>query len=431
MLRIGFKFGLMLLVLCLVVFAKKVKPYNGEKVTLEVHLFQPHDETVKAMLPEFNKKYPHIKVNTKVQAFGDHHVTLQTAFAAKNNVPDVAYVEIQFVGSLGSGGGFDNLMAKPYNAKQYEKVMAVAAWRRAQSKKGVLFAIPVDVAPGCAYYNVELLERIGMKIEDLKTMNDLFNAGKKVTKDWDGDGKVDTYLIADPFNFMRIFLASDDYYFFDKRGKPRLNRQRMKDGMTWYKKICDAGLSPRICEWCPEWYATFQNGTTLFQFSGAWLAGYLKSWMAPKQIGKYRVAELPAPAFGQPRMKALRGGSFIGIPKDANRKNKGAAWEFIKFCCLNDKVQLNNYRLIDAFPAKTTVWNDPMFDEPIEYLGGQKARNLWRKIMKEAPDQYVNEHDRTAFTLLADALEDVRTGKATVDEAVNKMQEQIEKIVSR
>lgn len=427
MMRTGFKLALVLLVSCMLIYAAKPKAYRGEKVTLEVHLFQPHDQTVKALLPDFNKKYPNIEVKVKSQAFNEHHTALQTIIAAKTEVPDVAFVEIQFVGPMGSGGGFDNLFQKPFKAQQYEKVMAVASWRRAQSEKGNLFAMPVDVAPGCAYYNIELLEKIGMKVEDLKTMEDLFEAGKKVTKDWDGDGKVDAHLIADPFNFMRIFLASDQYYFFDKKGKPQLNRQRMKDGMMWYKKICDAGLSPRIGEWSPEWYATFQNSTTLFQFSGAWLAGYLKSWIAPKQVGKFRVAELPAPAAGKPRMRALRGGSFIGIPKDSNMKKKGAAWEFIKYCCLTDKVQLDNYRLIDAFPAKTTVWNDPMFDEPIPYLGEQKARVLWRKLMKEAPDQYVNEHDRTAFTLLTDALEDVRTGKSTVDAAANKMQAEIKK----
>lgn len=404
------------------------KVYRGEKVILEVMTYQPLGNSIKEMLPAFKKQFPNITVKVKEQGFNEHHTALQTLIAARKGLPDVAFVEIQFVGPMGTGGGFENLFSKPFNAKKYEMEIAPAAWRRAQARKNDLFAIPVDVAPGCGYYNVDLLRMAGMKAEDIKTMDDLFELGKRVTIDTDGDGKIDKYLISDPFNIMRIFLDSDKFNFFDEKGKPQLNRPRMIEAVTWFKKVVDAGLTPRIGEWSPEWYATFQNGTCAFQFSGCWLAGYLKDWIAPKQVGKFVVAELPAPSVGKPRMRALRGGSYAGIPLEAKDKKKGAAWEFIKFYSLNDKVQLDNYKGRDAFPAKISTWNDPMFEEPVPYLyGEQKARRLWRKLMKEAPDQYVHEGDRVAFTLLGTALEDVRTGRKTPQQACDDMQKEIEK----
>ena len=84
------------------------------------------------------------------------------------------------------------------------------------------------------------------------------------------------------------------------------------------------------------------------------------------------------------------------------------------------------YKEADAFPAYMPAWNDPIFDEGIEYIGGQKARQLWKKIALEIPEVYVNEKDPVANSILMQALSEVLEGKKNVDKALKDAQEELE-----
>ena len=99
---------------------------------------------------------------------------------------------------------------------------------------------------------------------------------------------------------------------------------------------------------------------------GAWLAGHLKNWLAPDTAGKWRSAPLPAGAF------ASYGGSFYAIPKRA--AHKAEAWEFVRFMTADQQTQLDSLRTLDTFPALLSAQQDPVIDEPMPFLGGQKAR---------------------------------------------------------
>ncbi len=403
----------------------KVAPYNGEKVTVQLAVFAPLDKTAKRIIPAFKEKFPNIDIKLKSQGFDEHHTQLQASLAAGEGIPDLAFVEIDYVGALGGGGGFVNLLEEPYNAGPFKENMSLAAWKRGMTSEDSLVAIPIDVAPGTAYYNINLLKQANMKPEDIKSMDDLFELGKRVSKDLDGDGVNDQFLLANVNDIFRMIVGSDDYYYFDKDGNARLDRERIKVALKWVKKFYDAGMTANIRLWSQEWFATFQHGTCAFQFSGAWLAGYLKDWIAPKQFGKFRVAPLPSLEKGGKPMRAVRGGSFAAIPSKA--KNKAAAWEFIKFYTQDYKVQIDNYRQIDAFPALTTTWSDPMFEEADSYLGGQKARKLWLELIKQAPDQYVNPNDRLATSLIENVISEITLDKQPVDKAIANAQVELKK----
>jgi len=421
-----------LLILCAVLLVagigfSAVKPYAGEKVKLVLAVFPSLDAAYNASLPEFNKKYPNIEVEVRALGYGDHHNMLVTALAAGKGLPDVTVVEIGFVAQLGAGGGFENLLEAPYNAGQFKKFFTPYKWAQGSLGPKNLFAMPVDIAPGCVWYRKDVFDERKVDINKIEDIEDLFAAGKKLTFDKNGDGKIDHWLLGGANYIFNMIFFSAPQRFFDKNGKPALNAPRIKLAVSWAKKFRDAGYDAKIGDWSNEWYAALKEGTISYTPSGAWLGGHLKSWIAPDAKGKFRVAELPKlNKKDKNRMKMSQGGSFLAIPKKIPNVNKAAGWELIKYLCTDKQAQLIAYDKADAFPAYMPAWDDPVFDQGIDYIGGQKARKLWKEIALQIPEVYINEKDSIANSILSQALSEVLEGKKDVDTALNDAQKELE-----
>ena len=405
----------------------QVKPYAGEKVKLSLAVFPSLDAAYNACLPDFNKQYPNISVEVKALGYGDHHNMLVTALAAGKGLPDVTVVEIGYVAQLGAGGGFENLLEEPYNAGVYKKDFTPYKWAQGSLGPKNLFAMPVDIAPGCVWYRKDVFDKRKVDINKIVDIEDLFKAGKTLTFDDNGDGKVDHWLLGGANYIFNMIFFSAPQRFFDKNGKPALTSPRIKAAVSWAKKFRDAGYDAKIGDWSNEWYAALKEGTISYTPSGAWLGGHLKQWIAPDAKGKYRVAELPKLSKKDKKpMKMSQGGSFLSIPKKIPNVNKAAAWEVIKWLCTRVDAQLISYDKADAFPAYMPAWKDKVFEEGVDYIGGQKARILWRQIAMEIPEVYVNEKDSIANSILSQALSEVLEGKKDVETALADAQKELE-----
>jgi multiple sugar transport system substrate-binding protein len=409
-------------------WSEEVKDYNNEPVTITVACFPALDAAYSNLIPLFNKRYPFIKVDLQVLGYTEHHNKLTTTMAAGEGVPDVATVEVAYLGTLGGGGGFINLLEKPFNAGKYKEFFAPYMWAQASTSDKELIALPVDMGPGCAYYRTDVLGEVGVKIEDIKTMDDLFALGKKVRK-VDAKGKATRWLIANTRDIVEMYIRGDNIWYFDKNGVPALDRPQIRAGLTFAKRIRDAGYDAKIGSWTPEWYGALKDGAVAFQPSGAWLTGHLKNWMAPTAAGKWKVAKFPALKKGGKPLSVSWGGSFLAIPTTA--KYKGAAWKFIEFATTRVESQLMNYEKADAFPSLKAAWTNKIMSDPIEYLGGQKARLLWADIASSIPEVYVNEKDAVAASVLTTAVGKVLDEGKDIDKSIKEAQKTLENRVKR
>jgi len=253
----------------------------------------------------------------------------------------------------------------------------------------------------------------------MKTMEDWIEAGKKFAKDTDGDGANDRWLIADAANIFNIFARSGENRYFDEDGNCIVDSERFVKGMKITKKIRDLGLDAGAPAWSNEWTAALKNGTVLMEPTGAWLGGHLKSWIAPKAKGKWRATDLPNGMYAQ------NGGSFAGIPQDAEHKE--AAWKFIEFYSTNKDIQVENFKVADTFPSWKPAFNDPVMDQPVEYLGGQKARQMWVEAAKNVPNVVTNKNDMIAEQIVNSALSSVLDGSKDPKEALKDAKKLIER----
>ena len=393
----------------------------SEDVTITVATWA--DESLDETITAFNEVYPNINVETEITAIADHHTALLTRIAAGSEVPDVAFIEIAWVGQFANKGGFENLLTNPYNAGRYEDNIVSYAWAQANTSDGKLVAMPTDIAPATIFYRRDKLEEIGMDIEDIDTMEDWIKAGKKFAKDLDGDGENDRWLIADATNIYNMYAKSGAGRYFDEEGNCIVDQPQFVKAFKMAKKVRDLGLDAQIGEWTNEWYATFKEGTALIAPSGAWLGGHIKEWIAPDTVGQWGAVSLPD------NMLASWGGSFAGIPEAADEKE--AAWKFIEFVATNPEVQLQNFDIANMFPALIETYTDPMFDQPSEFFGGQKVKRLWADTARQIPNVITNKNDVIARDLVGNALTQVLEGDVDPETALKSAKEQIERRIRR
>jgi multiple sugar transport system substrate-binding protein len=222
---------------------------------------------------------------------------------------------------------------------------------------------------------------------------------------------------------IRSGVAEGEGLYFDHDGRVLVDSPRFERAFALGREVRRAGLDANAVSWTNEWTAGFRQSRIATQMMGAWLVGHLKNWLAPHTAGLWRSAMLPGGQY------ASYGGSFYAVPRLAPHKPE--AWDFIRFMTTRQDVQLLSLRTIDAFPALLQAHDDPMMDEPIAFLGGQRARLLWRDIARKVPAIPVNKYDAMATDIIRNEFEQVVSEDKPIRRALADAQQLLERRTRR
>jgi len=390
--------------------------------SITIAAFPAVDDIAKAAIPIWKKTHPTVEVKVVSRAFADHHTAMTTALSTSSNLPDVMVVEYGYVARFAEGGGLENLGAAPYNLQAQQAHFVPYAYRQGTSNAGAVVAAPADIGPGTLLYRTDLLKTAAVTEADLtQSWESFVGAGVKIK------AATGAYLVAHARDIKDIVIRSDikagEGLYIDNKGKVLVDSPRFLRAFQLAKKVRDQKLDGKINAWSNEWSEGFKRGTIATQLSGAWLAGHLSNWLAPATKGLWRAAQLPEKAY------ASWGGTFYTIPKGA--KNKTLAWEFIELMTLNPAMQLQAFKAQDAFPALVDVHNDAFFDQPIEFLGGQKARLLWRETAKKINPIEVHKLDPIADEIVNTELDKVLDQGKDIPTALADAKRLLERRVNR
>ncbi len=388
------------------------------QTTLTVAAFPSLDSSIKAIIPAWNKLHPDVTIKLQAQEFADHHNAMTTALATGQGLPDVMALEISYVGKFAEGKGLENLDKAPFNAGALKKLITPFTIAQATSSDGRFVAMPTDIGPGTFFYRKDVLDKAGVNPASMdKSWEDYIAAGKIIK------AKTGASLISNAvsvFNIVaRTNLKDGEGIYFDNKNNLLVdsNNPRFVRAMTLAKDVRKSGLDSKIGEWSNEWFDAFKKGTVATQFSGAWLQGALQSYMAPDTKGLWRVQNLPEGGY------APWGGSFYAIPTTS--KNKAMAWEFIKFMTTQDISQITAFEDNGAFPALLTAQDNKAFNDPVPFLGGQKARLLWRDAARKTKPVSVNKYDSVADSIIQTELSKVLEQNKDIKVALADARKQI------
>ena len=368
--------------------------------TLTVAAFPAVDEIVRAAVPQWKRMHPTVDIKVVSRQFSDHHTAMTTALSTSFYLPDVMALEVGYVGRFAQGGGLEDLSKPPYNIGNFKSRWVPYAYQQATSRKGTVVAAPADIGPGTLLYRADVLAKAGVSEAEL-------------TQSWDGyvatgariKSATGAYLMAHARDMKDIAIRTGvrpgEGLYFDNQSNVLVTSPRFVRAFELARKVRQQKLDAKVSAWSNEWSEGFKRGTIATQMTGAWLAGHLNNWLAPNTRGQWRAAQLPEGAF------AAYGGTFFAIARGAPAEHKALAWEFIQMMTLNREVQLGAFKSQDAFPALLETYDDAFFDQPIDFLGGQKARIGWRAAAARIVAVDVHKQDAFADEVINTELDKV------------------------
>jgi multiple sugar transport system substrate-binding protein len=368
--------------------------------TLIVAAYPAVDEIVKAAIPAWKRLHPNVDIKVVSRQFNDHHTAMTTALSTSFYLPDVMALEVGYVGRFAQGGGLDDLSRAPYDIQKFQARWVPYSVQQATNRKGAIVAAPTDIGPGTLLYRADLLAKAGVSEAQLtRSWDDYVSAGTQIK------AATGAYLMAHARDMKDILIRTGiqpgEGLYFDSQSNVLVTSPRFVRAFELARKVRQGKLDAKVGAWSNEWSEGFKRGTISTQLTGAWLAGHLNNWLAPNTKGQWRAAQLPEGAF------AAYGGTFFAIPRGTPPEHKLLAWKFIQLLTLNRDMQLSAFKSQDAFPALTETFDDPFFDKPIEFLGGQNARVGWRAAANRITAVSVHKQDAFADEVINTELDKV------------------------
>jgi len=165
------------------------------------------------------------------------------------------------------------------------------------------------------------------------------------------------------------------------------------------------------------WDDAIRSGNIAGLFAGTAFQGYISN-IYSNLVGKWRSVAPPGVAF-------LQGAQFLGIPTKST--NQEAAWAFVKYCCASVEGQNALLRSSGDFPAMRTAWTDPLYDQPVEFFGGQRVYREWATIAESAQMLTASAYDAAIYDALFIAVRKVVDKQIETGAALQGVEQQLMK----
>lgn len=252
--------------------------------------------------------------------------------------------------------------------------------------EGRVFGLPHDVHPVMLGYRADIVEAAGIDVNQIETWDDFFRVMAPVMTDEDGDGDPDRYILSlwdtnsDMVETMLLQAGGGAF---------------LPDGTLAIDREINAMVASTIVSWMvgpdrvaadvPEFSAT---GNALKR-DGYAVAYIMPDWMCniwrrelPQLAGKVKLMPMPAWEPGG-RRTSVWGGSMLGIAKTA--ENQDELWEFAKKLYFSDELAQELYVVGDIITPVRENWDNPIYDEPDEYFGGQPKGRMYIELADQVP----------------------------------------------
>lgn len=367
---------------------------------LTVAAFPLVDVIAKDLLKGWAQRHPEVRTQVISRQYDDHHTAMTTALSTSGHLPDVIALETSYLGRFSLGTGLEDLSAPAFGAERFRDRFVSFAIDTARNRDGRIVAMPSDIGPGSLFYRVDLLAQAGLKESDLtRSWESYVEAGAELK------ARTGAYLIGDVRLLKNMVVRggtpAGEGQFFDNQGRAQVTSPRFVRAFELARKVRQQGLDARVEVWQNDWAEMLKRGRLATEMSGGWMAGQMANWVAPGTAGKWRVAQLPENTF------CSYGGTYYAIPRRSAPEKKQLAWQLVQELTMDRQRQLDAFRSQDAFPALLAAQDDPFFDQPVPFLGGQHARVLWRDAARRIPVVKMHKQHKFADEVVDAELDNV------------------------
>ena len=370
-----------------------------------------HLEGYQQATKEFEKEHG---VRIHIQLVSDRAVKdrLQSALMTDAEVPDLVETLADSMGYFTQGPVEDIGFMDLTDLLKQEQVNDVTLYDRfvesrfsRLSRNGRIYALPHDVHPLMLCYRRDIVEdELGIDINQIETWDDFTRIGRQVTKDLDGDGNPDRFMIdldKAGGDFIIPLLQQRDEGLFDVDGNLTLDTEGVVDTIVWYIRQC---YGPNRIAFSAGWgqtlAKTISDGLVLFYYCPDWRSKQFEMDV-PQLEGKLALMSLPAWKPGGRRVSTW-GGTGLAITKAC--KNKELAWAYAKKLYLKREDLADRFMASYILPPVKDAWELPIFQTPIPLYSNQSIGQLYAALAPDIPPNYASPYYELARSKLNEAF---------------------------
>ena len=363
------------------VLSSQVEPSRIEGNT-DIWAWSTAAKSLKSLVPEFNRKYPHVKVNVDMTGF-----TLQSRFllslAAGVGAPDVSQVPRVDVPKYSATGRLTDLTPV---AMKYQNMFPASVWDNC-TRNGRVYAIPWDIGPCAVFYKRDIFKRYGIDPNSIETWDDYIAAGRKIVAESGGKTKMLPMAHSGLITTFEMLIQQTGGQVFDGDGRIAINSNECLQALDVIKRLKESGICAEVAIWGQEFMAGLKSDTIATYPNAVWFGGAIKDTVKDYAGDSlhWGVFRLPAVVHGGLRT-SNQGGSVLAIPDQCTQKE--AAWAFIEFALCTRYGQATQYKNFDLFPAFMPALKDPLFAKGDPFYGNQKVGKLFSQNIEKIPTLY-------------------------------------------
>lgn len=390
---------------------------------------QPSEQAIFAQtFKKFEAANPNITVKYINVDPGQFGAKLSTMIAA-GKAPDVFYVQGGDFMKYVKSGILANITPMLATSTAFKKddvwSTAMARWTSdgKVSGKGDQYALPKDVGPYPMVYNKTLMKKCGVTPPDPKhpwTWDQFLSACKKMTKDTNGDGKLDTYGCAFIPNEAAIWSNGGSWLSKDKK-KVTIDTPQFVKGLQLLSDITNK-----------YHYAPNASENSASSWWNRWLAGNIGiagmgPWDQPTFWTQLKfdwdIAQWPMDA----KLKISKSwlGS-MGIGVSAKTEHAKEAFDLASYITLDADAQRSLYQMGQSVPNLMSMAKG----EFLKMAKGPKSRFVFLDYIEKysAPDVGSGNIDNKWLDTFNQDLTQVTTGKVSPAAWVKTEQPKLQKL---
>ena len=413
-------------------------------VVVEFWAMGQEGEQVKALLPEFERRHPDIRVRVQQIPWSAAHEKLLTAYAG-DAMPDLfqlgntwipEFVALRAVEPLDA-----RLQAWPQAALN-DFFPGIFATNRLD---GQTYALPWYVDTRLFFYRTDLLAAAGWA-EPPATWEEWVQVMARI-KALAGPER---HAILLPINEWQLpvilALQRGATLLRDRDQYGNFREPRFREAFAFYLSLFERGLAPPVGNTqMANLYQEFANGAFAVYVSGPWNIGEFGRRLPAAVQPHWNTAPLPNFADSSPQKglttpalratppcqggeqdcrtvgASLAGGASLALSRTSPRRE--AAWMLLEFLA-EPEQQARFYQLTGDLPARQSAWADPAL------AGNRYAQAFRRQLQNVRATPAIPEWERIASKLAYHAERAIRR-QVSVDEALAALDRDVDRILEK
>ena len=336
---------------------------EGEKTELTFWTYvEQHTEFMQDAVVTWNEKHPDEQIELKCETYPteDMHSKLLITLQSGDGAPDLVDVNVARFSDFMQGDTEVfvplNDVIEPEKASFLEPVLDIYKYN------GNYYGIEYHVGAPMMFYNTEILDQAGVKVEDIVTWDDLHEAGKKVLE---ATGKpIITFEVNDSWSYY--IMCGEKYGdYFDENVECIIDSEANVEVLNFMLDMLEDGTAvttPGGGFHTEEYYGFMSQGGAASMLECMWYMGRFTDYM-PELAGKVQLAA--PPVWDEESVFPVFGGTATSVTVQS--ENQDLAKRFLTEAKVSEEGAGKIWNVLGFDPLRWDIWETDVMKQSNKY----------------------------------------------------------------